>query len=388
MTKPPGCADEYAGKPGCLQEKRILAYLRQGNRDAVAQIVLSPGYRDAWVETFDEDFESAWASVQASWSQACFTAAQEGLSETEITRICVQYQQQMRSADAVRRILDLSAAFRLDLADRVAAHKLEGQYSPIVQRCRAYIRGHIGEPMTVTAVASAIGYSRSHLSRIFREETGETMYAFIQRQKLELAKRYLLSFSHPVSEIWRELEFCSQSHFSTFIKRMTGQTPSEFRQSLQTAKTVDAAEMGTAETMTSFMQIGAEEDASDDYQDTLEGLHDYAEEVGYTQELHLLYCVRKGRVHELESELGDPEYNEAMNTLFRNNRRLAYETFLFLLPQVHAAAVISGISMKSARQLYMDFSQRARGADVQELLSLIKEAYVEFATRVNATQLQ
>ena len=311
------------------------------------------------------------------------TAIQEGISEREISGVFLQYQYHLRKAESVKKILELSAAFHLQLVDSVSAHRLEDKYSPMVQRCRAYIREHISEPITVASVASAIGYSRSYLSHVYRGETGDTVYCFIQQEKLDLAKQYLLSFSYSVTEIWKELGFCSQSHFTTFFKNLTGQTPTEFRQYSQTAETVNASEINTAEAMPpSYMWLAAENDVSEEHQKTLNDLNDYAENIGYKQESYFLYCVKKGRVRELEMELDDPQFVKTMSTLFENSRTLAYRTFIFMLPQIHSAAVDGGVSMKSASQLYTDFFERAHGADVPELLRLNREAFIEFATRV------
>ena len=382
MTKPEDRAYEYGERKGYLQQKRILTYIKQGNRHALEQIVLLPQSRAEWLEIFSDDLDFACASFEYVWSQACLVAMQEGITERAAGGIFMQYRQQLGTAETVRRVLDLSAAFHLELAGLVVAQKLERQYSPVVQRCRAYIHEHIGESLTVSSVAAVVGYSRSHLSQVFKEETGDTIRGFIQKERLDLARRLLLSSSHPMSEIWRELGFCSQSHFAAFFKKMTGQTPSQFRKFSQTARTADASEASAVATVPGAMQIVAEDGESEDYQKTLNGLHNYAEDVGFQQELYLLYCVRKGKVHELQTELDDPEYDKAMKALFRNNRTLAYETFLFLLPQIHSAAVNSGVSMKDARKLYMDFSKRARGADVPGLLRILRDAYIEFATRV------
>ncbi|MDX9957806.1 MAG: AraC family transcriptional regulator [Spirochaetia bacterium] len=383
MTKPEDRAYEYGERKGYLQKKRILTYIKKGNRHALERIVLSPQSRDEWLEIFSDDLDFACASFEYVWSQACLVAMQEGISESAIGGIFMQYRQQLGTAETVREVLDLSAAFHLQLADFVAAQKLERQYSPVVQRCRAYIHEHIGDPLTVSSVAAVVGYSRSHLSKVFREETGDTIRGFIQQEKLDLARRFLLSLSHPMSDIWRELGFCSQSHFAAFFRKMTGQTPSQFRKSSQIVETADASEVSVVATVPGAMKIVAEDGESEDYQKTLKGLHDYAENVGFQQELYLLYCVRKGKVHELQTELDDPEYDKTMKALFRNNRTLAYETLLFLLPQIHSAAVNSGVSMKDARKLYMDFSERARDADVPELLRILRDAYIEFATRVD-----
>ena len=48
-----------------------------------------------------------------------------------------------------------------------------------------YILRHINEELSVGDVASHCHFSKYHFSRMFKEETGESVYAFIRRLKLE-----------------------------------------------------------------------------------------------------------------------------------------------------------------------------------------------------------
>lgn len=48
-----------------------------------------------------------------------------------------------------------------------------------------YILQHINEELSVDDVAAYCHFSKYHFSRMFKEETGESVYAFIKRLKLE-----------------------------------------------------------------------------------------------------------------------------------------------------------------------------------------------------------
>ena len=71
--------------------------------------------------------------------------------------------------------------------------------------------------------------SRSHLHRAFVDAGLPSPSEIIRREQLRLAVRLLRQESLPIPEVMEKCGFISQAHFSTFIKRYTGHTPSEIR---------------------------------------------------------------------------------------------------------------------------------------------------------------
>lgn len=379
-------AYEFADKKGFSQQKRILEYIKQGNCQAIEKIMLSPSYSSDWEQVFGDDLTFARMSFEYPWSQACLVAIQDDIPEREVSGLFIRSQQSLWEATSVKQIMDLNANFHIQLVQCVAARQQEGDYSLPVQVAKAYIREHVCEPMTVSSVAKAIGYSRSHLSHIYRRETGETAYGFIQSEKLKLAEQLLLTFIHPMADIWRELGFCSQSHFNTFFRKLTGVLPHEYRQNAKDAIAAGSSnEDAPIETEPTPALSLSFKNQTSDYQEALESVKAYAEETGFRQETYFLYCVKRGRVSELETEFSDPQLSRTLDALFKDNRTLAYQTFMFMLPQIHGAAVEGGLGMKSALRLYMGYFEKAQDAGTHELLELNREAFIAFARRVADT---
>lgn len=68
------------------------------------------------------------------------------------------------------------------------------------------------------------------LSRLFSETEGRTIEQFYIEQKIERAKEFLVYNELTLSEIAWKLGYSSVAHLSSQFKKVTGLTPSHFRQ--------------------------------------------------------------------------------------------------------------------------------------------------------------
>jgi AraC family transcriptional regulator len=96
------------------------------------------------------------------------------------------------------------------------------------ERVLAYVEQHLGERLTLDALAGAACMSRFHFSRMFRASMGESPMAYVARRRLESAERLLAQGKRPICEIAVTLGFCDQSHFTRLFRHRTGLTPGEF----------------------------------------------------------------------------------------------------------------------------------------------------------------
>jgi AraC-like DNA-binding protein len=78
------------------------------------------------------------------------------------------------------------------------------------------------------ASIAAISYSR--LRYHFHRVRGETLHAFLQRTRLDLARRLLSDRRLTIKEVAQRLHFSSEFHFSRFFRRGAGMSPTEFRE--------------------------------------------------------------------------------------------------------------------------------------------------------------
>ncbi len=88
--------------------------------------------------------------------------------------------------------------------------------------------------LSAETLAEELQLSKSHLSRIFNNEMKVSFTDYINTLRVEEAKKYLLNpeFSnYTLVAIGLEAGFNSKTTFNTTFKKITGQTPSEFRKS-------------------------------------------------------------------------------------------------------------------------------------------------------------
>ena len=71
--------------------------------------------------------------------------------------------------------------------------------------------------------------SKYYLCRVLREKTHKTPIEYVLFKKIEFAKDLLLFSNEKISDIYGQLSFSDQSHFSKTFKNIVGMYPTEFK---------------------------------------------------------------------------------------------------------------------------------------------------------------
>ena len=79
-------------------------------------------------------------------------------------------------------------------------------------------------------LSDKLHYEYTHLSSMFSGVEGRTIENFFLDQRIEKAKELLIYGQMTLSEIAFELNFSSTAHLSTQFKKLTGLTPSYFKE--------------------------------------------------------------------------------------------------------------------------------------------------------------
>ena len=115
----------------------------------------------------------------------------------------------------------------IELTNKVNLCQKKFNYSPHIRKCVAYINKNLNEKLTVNSVAKYCNLSSDYLSRIFKEEMGVNLSAYITHQKLEMSQTLLFE-GYDSDNICYLLGFSSQSHYISLFKKEYGITPGEF----------------------------------------------------------------------------------------------------------------------------------------------------------------
>ena len=94
----------------------------------------------------------------------------------------------------------------------------------------AYIDSHPGISVSMSEMADLCHLSPSYFSRLFHREAGESFTNYVNRKKVEIAKKELRETSKSISQISIELGYLNTSHFINIFKRFEGTTPLIYRQ--------------------------------------------------------------------------------------------------------------------------------------------------------------
>lgn len=99
----------------------------------------------------------------------------------------------------------------------------------IAGRAMHYIDANLKEKLSLDTIAAATYVSRSHLSQVFRKETGQTVWEYVTQQRLKKAKTLLTDTDLSMSEVNRRSGLCRSSHFFTRFAELTGLSPGDYR---------------------------------------------------------------------------------------------------------------------------------------------------------------
>ena len=108
--------------------------------------------------------------------------------------------------------------------------KRQDSSEALVRAAMAYIEEHSGEKFSLQALSEALFVNGSYLLRLFKARTGQTLLTYHNQVRCERAKALLCDLQANISEVGEAVGFVSSSHFSHVFKKMTGLTPTEYRE--------------------------------------------------------------------------------------------------------------------------------------------------------------
>jgi DNA-binding response OmpR family regulator len=107
---------------------------------------------------------------------------------------------------------------RSDNADRV-----------IAQAAERLVLSDLAKVPTLPELATRVGTHEKRLSRVFREQTGRTVFEFVRERRLGEAQRLLAGSALSVEEVAQAVGFSGAANFSTAFRERFGITPSSYR---------------------------------------------------------------------------------------------------------------------------------------------------------------
>lgn len=95
-----------------------------------------------------------------------------------------------------------------------------------------YLQEHIYQELSVSDLCRRFCYSKTQLSKVFKEATGSTIMDYYTRLKIKEAKYMIREGNLNFSQIAVQLSFDNPQYFSRTFKRIAGMTPKEYKNSV------------------------------------------------------------------------------------------------------------------------------------------------------------
>lgn len=99
----------------------------------------------------------------------------------------------------------------------------------VVKKVIDYIEQNIEKEINLDQISKNIGYSKFHLNRVFAEQTGITIYKYLQNRRLTIAAEKLVRTDMPITQIAYEAGYDTQQSFSYAFKQVYLSPPKTYR---------------------------------------------------------------------------------------------------------------------------------------------------------------
>lgn len=127
----------------------------------------------------------------------------------------------------------LSLGVLLRLAETHAAQRQRTERGVLtaaqVRRLDELIEAQLANDISLSALAAAVGFSKPHFTRLFRNSFGMPAHQYLVRKRVMAARQLIAENRLPLAQIAAHTGFASQSHMTAAFNRVLRSTPGEIR---------------------------------------------------------------------------------------------------------------------------------------------------------------
>lgn len=98
-----------------------------------------------------------------------------------------------------------------------------------IKQAQEFIEKNYQERITIDQLTSMLALSRRNLERRFKKATTNTVIEYVQRVKIEAAKKYFEGSRKNINEVMYDVGYNDTKAFRTVFRKFTGLSPVEYR---------------------------------------------------------------------------------------------------------------------------------------------------------------
>ena len=156
-----------------------------------------------------------------------------------------ELEQLARIGELLRLLADLTDAVPREgrlLSENPFALSATTPHSEAIAHAITFLTENFAKELSVEDVSEVVGLSRATLCRYFRRYTGRSIVAFLNRLRIDRARRMLIQTSLPISQIALTVGYGNLSHFNRQFRCQIGESPTTQRKAARRNKLMLASD--------------------------------------------------------------------------------------------------------------------------------------------------
>lgn len=155
-------------------------------------------------------------------------AIEAGLPVVVVDRITGENIMQIKRATTIDDIYTAKEDLIKNMCTAILKMKTQ-KYSALIQSALYYIDRHFTEKISLSSLSDELGISKTYLIKKFKDETGMTLNAYLNQQRMRYAATLLLDGDMSIGEISFAVGINDANYFVKLFKKEFNQTPTEYR---------------------------------------------------------------------------------------------------------------------------------------------------------------
>ncbi len=98
-----------------------------------------------------------------------------------------------------------------------------------IKKAQEFIEKNYQDKITVEQLTSIVALGRRNFERRFKRATANTVTEYIQRVKMEAAKKSFETSQKNINEIMYDVGYTDNKSFRTIFRKTTGLSPNEYK---------------------------------------------------------------------------------------------------------------------------------------------------------------